>query len=146
MNRVEKASDLLDKGYNCAQSVLASFVDKYNMKENDAFLVSSAFGGGIGRFGKIYGALSGALMVVGLKYGAGSESTPEVKDKLYEMARKVYNEFERINGSAICNELLGVDMSIPEQRKKAGDMGFFKTKCPEFVKSAVMILEAIENQ
>jgi C_GCAxxG_C_C family probable redox protein len=144
MDRTEKASAFFNKGYNCAQSVLASFADKYEMKENDAFLVSSAFGGGIGRFGKICGALSGALMVIGLKYGAGYESNPEIKDKLYEMTRKVYNEFEKMNGSAICNELLGVDLLNPQQRKKANDMGLFDTKCSEFVKNAVKIIESID--
>ena len=49
MEKQEKALALFDNKFNCAQSVLASFADVFNMHEDDLLRVSCAFGGGIGK-------------------------------------------------------------------------------------------------
>ena len=145
MDITEKALSFFDHGYNCAQAVYAAFAGKYGFDEKQALLAAASFGGGMGRLGKTCGALNGALMVLGHIYGEGLNSNPDIKDKLYEKTRKVFGEFERMNGSSVCNELTGYNMIDPVQRKKAHDEGVFKSKCPQLVKNAVIIINGIDE-
>jgi hypothetical protein len=48
---------------------------------------------------------------------------------------------EKSGGACTCRELLGIDISTPENRMKAKEMGLFTTVCHELVKNAVGILE-----
>ena len=56
-------------GYNCAQAVLLAFSDELEIDEKTLALISSSFGGGMGRMREVCGAVSGMFMVAGLKYG-----------------------------------------------------------------------------
>lgn len=64
----EKAVRLFNIGYHCAQSVLSTFREQYGMFQESALKIASGLGGGI-RCGEVYGAASGAVLVIGLKYG-----------------------------------------------------------------------------
>jgi hypothetical protein len=82
-------------------------------------------------------------MVIGLKAGTELEGRDEAKEWAYELIRTFAEGFEKRNGSIVCNDLLGHDISTLEGRKKASEEGLFETLCPELVRSAAEILEAI---
>ena len=63
------AGELFAQGYNCAQSVLLAFEDITGLDRETAARVASSFGGGIGGSGEVCGALTGALMALGLVVG-----------------------------------------------------------------------------
>lgn len=65
----EKAHQLFLAGYNCSQAVLCAFCEDVGLNETVARAISSSFGGGMGRLREVCGALSGAFMILGLKYG-----------------------------------------------------------------------------
>ena len=71
-------------GFNCAQSVLASYKDKININEDDLLKISCAFGAGMGRMQETCGAVSGAYMVLGLKYGKYKKDDNETREKLID--------------------------------------------------------------
>ncbi len=52
-------------------------------------------------------------------------------------------EFTERHGSVNCTELLGYNLSKPEEYEKARDSKLFVTKCPELVGDAAAILEKI---
>ena len=52
-------------------------------------------------------------------------------------------EFTERHGSVNCTELLGFNLSNPEEYEKARDNKLFVTKCPELVGDATAILEKI---
>lgn len=56
-------------------------------------------------------------------------------------AEAYMNRFIDRNGSVVCRELLGYDLTDPAERKIIQDKNLFKTKCPEMVRNAVQILE-----
>lgn len=66
---IEKAVKYFDEGFACSQSVLLTFANLYNLDENTAKLISSTFGGGMGRLRQKCGAVTGGFMVLGLQYG-----------------------------------------------------------------------------
>ena len=89
------------------------------------------------------GAVSGALMVLGLLYGHSESGDIETKSKAYAMAEDYMNRFIDRNGSVVCRELLGYDLSKADEREKIMEKNLFRTLCPEIIRSAVSILDEL---
>ena len=138
--QAEKAASLFNSGFNCAQSVLAVFCQKYGLNEDAALKLSSGLGGGF-RFGEICGAVSGATLVIGLKYGQSVATDKVSKDTCNLKVVEFMNTFRIKSGSFLCREILGFDLSIKEEYEKAQNLNLFKTTCVDMVKSSVMLLE-----
>lgn len=62
----KSANERFLSGANCAQAVLVSFCEKYGMSKDMAMAVTNGFGSGM-KCGEICGAVSGAIVVIGLK-------------------------------------------------------------------------------
>jgi C_GCAxxG_C_C family probable redox protein len=109
MNKQEitaKALSYFDQGYACSQSVLLAFSDEFNLDERTAKLISSTFGGGMGRLREKCGAVTGGFMVLGLKYGNLDPKDMDTKLASYKKVRELNHLFEDIHGTSICAELL----------------------------------------
>ena len=78
-SKVEKSANYFKNGFNCAQAVLAAFAEGFGLSEEMALKVATQFGGGA-RKGEMCGAVSGALMVLGLKFGHYHYNAPEEKE------------------------------------------------------------------
>src|SRR5512141_594047 len=130
----KQASEYFAEGFNCAQSVLAAHAGQFGLEPEAAVKISAAFGGGMGRQGEVCGAMTGALMALGLKYGAISADDKETKEKTHSLAHQFLDEFAKKNGPFLCRELLGYRIDNPEERKKAQEAGVFSTICPRLVK------------
>ncbi len=123
MNHVEKAEELFRTGYNCAQAVFCAFTDVTGLELGTAARIASSFGGGIGRMREVCGAVSGALMVLGMEKGYSDVSDPAAKREHYAMVQEFARRFKDERGSIICRELLeNVKTSpgpVPEARTSA---------------------------
>lgn len=140
MNRAEDAVSLFKEGFNCSQSVLASYASELGLNRELALKVATSFGGGMARMGKTCGAVTGAFMVIGLKYGRVSAQDEQTRDKNYGLVREFVNRFKARNGSIVCRELLDCDISTPEGSKLAQDNKLFENVCPKFVRDAAEIV------
>jgi len=127
-------------GYTCAHSVLSAFAEDLAMPE-EFVRVASIFGGGVARSGAMCGGLTGALMVLGIKYGMKSPDDQETKEKGYEKANVLIERFKEKNGAITCKELLGHDPGDPEGQKKICEKQLKVKLCPKYIKDAVEILE-----
>lgn len=142
----EKAAEYFKQDYNCAQSVLLTMQEYYGIGKNRLIpKIATAFGGGIGRRGSLCGALTGAVMAIGLKHGTDGTVLKE-KEEAYRLAIKVYNRFVREFGSTLCRELIGYDLTRCKEREKLRRSDVREQKCSNFVKKAVEILVGIEEQ
>lgn len=103
---VTKILDYFDEGYACSQSMLLGFANEFNIDENSAKLISSTFGGGMGRLRKTCGALTGAYMVLGLKYGNNDPKDMDTKLDAYKKVRILTERFEEIHGTSDCKQIL----------------------------------------
>jgi C_GCAxxG_C_C family probable redox protein len=135
----ERAAEHFKRGYNCAQSVLLTMLEHWHVKNELVPKIATGFGGGIGRCGSVCGALTGGVMAISIRCGTNE---PLMKERLkaYETVQKFYEQFESQNGSVLCKELIGFDLSVPKQRDKAAKANVFDEKCTVFVKNAVKIL------
>jgi len=103
---VDKALALFDEGYACSQSVLLAFAERFYLDENMAKLISSTFGGGMGRLRQKCGAVTGGFIVLGLAYGNTDPKDMETKLAAYEKVRELNQKIEEIHGTSNCFELL----------------------------------------
>ncbi len=144
MNRIQKAKQLFSSNFNCSQAVLAAFADRLDLDEPTALKVASGFGGGIGCSGGTCGALTGAVMVMGMRYGTADSSDKTTKLECYRKVRQLTEEYKLRTGSTICRELMGFDMSTTEGQQLSKAPGAFD-RCDDFVQIAVEILEEMLN-
>jgi C_GCAxxG_C_C family probable redox protein len=110
------------------------------MEEKTALKLASPFGGGIARRGEVCGAVSGALLTLGLARGA---DTPAGKDQIYRLSQEFMNRFEAKHGTLLCRELIGCDISTPSGSQEAMDKKVFVTICPALVREAAEIVQAL---
>jgi C_GCAxxG_C_C family probable redox protein len=140
MNRTETAVKLFNEGYNCSQAVLAAFCEPYGMEPKTALTLAAGFGGGIGAAGGVCGALTGAVMVLGLKYGSPDVADKTAKNEMYRKTRVLCEEYKLRTGSLYCRDLLGFDLSTEAGQLAAIEPNAFHD-CRQFVRIAADILE-----
>ncbi len=97
----------------------------------------------MGQLGKTCGAVTGAFMVIGLKYGKSTAPEEPAKLKTYYLVREFVNKFEAINGTTGCRELIGYDLTTDDGLKAARTSGVFQSSCQKYIRDAVRILEEI---
>ena len=142
--RINKAVNTFEKGYNCSQSVLSTYAKDFNIDTEAALRLAAPFGGGIARLGNTCGAVSGALMVLGLSVKIDQDNIKVSKDEAYLLALEFITKFEDHFGSTFCKELLKCDIGTPEGYKLALETGIFSAQCAEFVRvSAEIVWELI---
>ena len=105
-NRFKVAEDMFFGGLNCAQSVVCSFKDILELEESSLIRLTSGFGAGIAKNGHVCGAVSGAVVAIGLKFDT-EEYRRQNPDIVYNKVNEFIREFESQNGSTNCNTLLG---------------------------------------
>jgi len=108
-----------------------------------ALKLATGLGGGLACLGKTCGAVNGALMVIGLKFGRSKLEDIEAKEETYKVTQDFIKRFETINDSIICRDLLGCDISSIEGMNYAEKNDLFKVRCPQFVEDSSKILETI---
>lgn len=142
-DRAKEAVDLFAQGYNCSQSVFSVFADEYGLDPALARKIATGLGAGVGRTGNLCGAVSGAILALGLIKGMNSLDEPEWRNKSYALDQKFIQEFTARFGSIQCPVLLGYNMAVPEEMEEAQKLGVAKKVCPGLIKGAVEILEEI---
>lgn len=123
--------------------MLSSFGEELGLDRERALRIAGAFGGGMARMGDQCGAVTGACMAIGLKYGKTKAEDEGARDKTYELVGEFVARFKDRNGSIICKELLGHDLSNPQEGEAAKQKGLFDTLCRKLVNDAAEILEKI---
>ena len=114
MNRTEQAVHYFEQGYLCSQSILATFAPQSGFDQETAFRIAAGFGAGMGRMGEVCGALTGAFMVIGLRFGHTSGEDMVNKDLTYQHVQMVADQFRNRHGTILCRELIGCDLNTPE--------------------------------
>ena len=141
MNKVESAVFSFNNGFNCCQSVLLAYCQEFGLDSQVASRLSTGFGGGMGRMAGVCGAVTGAFMVLGLKYGKMRAEDNEPKQKSYKLVRKFAEKFKARNDSIICKDILECDISTRQGLRMAREKALFSKVCPKFVQDAAEILE-----
>jgi C_GCAxxG_C_C family probable redox protein len=135
------ASDCFKQGIDCSQIVLGYAAEKVGLSDEDALKVSSAFGGGMW-CGRTCGAVTGALMALGMKYGFSEPGMTEQKNTLLTKRAEFEQKFTAEQGSVVCKDILGgLDLSKPDDFNQVLEKGLFFTVCNKVVCTGCKILD-----
>jgi C_GCAxxG_C_C family probable redox protein len=140
MSHTDTALTLFKGGANCSQAVLIAFAPELGLDHAAAVKIPASFGGGM-KQALTCGAVTGALMALGMKYAVIDTTDMKEKVRITEITRKFANRFITRHGTLCCKDLLGIDISIKEGHDQAAAKGLFKSECPQFIASAIAILE-----
>lgn len=137
MNKADKAVKLFNEGYACAQSIVLAFAEDVGLDETTAKKISSTFGGGMGRLRKTCGVLTGAFMILGMKFG--NEKPDDMKTKLnsYNKVQRITASFKEIHETTNCGKL--INKYATEQQIK--DRDHHKLICEKLVRDAANLLD-----
>jgi C_GCAxxG_C_C family probable redox protein len=145
-NATESAVSCFQQGFSCSQAILSTFGEQFGLDQKTALKLAAGFGGGMGRMAGTCGAVTGAFMVLGLKYGAISADDRQAEELAYERVREFAARFKERNDSLECRELLGCDISTPEGLQTFKEKELISTHCPKFVRDAAEIMERMLNE
>jgi C_GCAxxG_C_C family probable redox protein len=140
-NHLQESLELFKSGFHCSQSVFAVFSEELGLQKETALKIACPFGGGLGGYGRTCGALTGAMMVIGLKYGSSDATDIEAKTLSKTKTRALIETFERTQGSSTCNELVGVDRSNMMGAELTALLPQFHNICPKFLETVITFLE-----
>lgn len=136
----EEALAYFNNGLNCAQTVLSAFCETYRLSKEDAYRLANGLGSGF-RSGEVCGAVSGAVLVIGLKHGQNTLCDLEAKKNCNTKTEEFINLYQLKNESIICRDLLGCDISTQEGLERANEKNLYNTICVEKIKNAINLLE-----
>ena len=140
MGNVDKAAAMFNEGFSCSQAVLGAYCEQFGLDKEQACKISTGFGGGM-HLDQTCGAVTGAFMVIGLKYGRTRADDVEAKMKTARTEAEFARKFKDRHGSIGCTELIGCNISTIEGFEEAKKKNLFKQLCPNYVISAAEILD-----
>jgi C_GCAxxG_C_C family probable redox protein len=143
LSEVKEADNQFERGYSCAPSVLSAYSEQFGLEKELALKIACAFGGGIGRTGRTCGAVTGAVMVIGLKHGQADVADEESRQETHRLVKEFIDKFVTLHGSVECRELIGYDLSNPAEFELARGSSDVERKCRGFVHDAARILEDV---
>jgi len=142
--RTEAAAEKFRAGYNCAQSVLWPFSNELGLEADTALKIACGLGAGMGRRQDVCGAVTGGILVLGLRHGRGEWQDRSATEATYEKTRELMRRFEARYGTVKCRDLLGgCDLTTEEGRRLVKERGLHDRVCRTCVQTVVAILEEL---
>ncbi|MBD5082377.1 MAG: diguanylate cyclase, partial [Ruminococcaceae bacterium] len=146
MTHKEKALKLLNEKYHCTQALFGAFADDLGLDLKTAFKISTCFGGGM-RCGNTCGCITAGLLVLGMTFGFYNSSDTEQEVYGNKKTEEFIKRFsEKMNGKVNCRDILGKDISIPDEMAEIRKNGLILKKCPEALSASIEILEDMTSE
>jgi len=135
----EKAIGYFEEGFNCSESMFKAYLDVYK-KDQSMAGAASGFGGGIGGKGITCGAVSGAIMAIGLHFNRQSSSEKELYATIRSKSLAMVDQFAQENGTSYCKDLIPYDLTTMEGREKLHNDKETLAKCKGLLTVASRLL------
>ncbi len=127
--RIKLADELHRKGFSCSQSVAVACADLVDVPPETLFKATEGYGFGMGTMDGVCGALTGGLLIAGLKNSTGNLNSPKSKASTMKISKAMLTSFRKKSGAIICREL------------KGADTGKMLCSCPDCIKHGVEVVE-----
>jgi len=142
LKKSDVAVQCLTSGFNCSQAVVSTYCSELGLEPEMALRIAGGFGGGMG-LSETCGAVTGAFMLIGLKYGNINVDDKENKRKTKLLVAEFTRRFIELNNSVKCKELLAYDIRIPEEMTIVREKKLFSTICSMLVKDSSKLIEEL---
>lgn len=143
MTHKEKAEELLQQQYHCSQALFGAFAGDFGLDLKTAFKVSTCFGAGM-RQGGTCGCITAALMILGMGIGFYDSQDREQERYGNKMTEEFIHRFtEKMNHRVYCRDILGKDITIPEEMAEIRQQGLILKNCPNVMQISIELLEEL---
>ena len=132
---IKLALGYVDEGFLCVEAVFKTLADLHGTESDLIPKVATGFAAGVARTSNICGAVSGAILGLGLWYGRNEPV--EGERKVYWYSRKFIDEWEKNHSSTNCTELLGVDIDTTEGNDTFYAENMWENNCKRYISEAV---------
>lgn len=132
---VNRAMGYIDEGFLCVEAVFMALADMHGTESELIPKVASGLAAGIARTGHICGAVTGAILGLGLWYGR--VKPVETFKKSYWYSRRYVCEWLELYPETGCSDLLGLSLDDPEGYDRYVSEDMWNKKCKEYVRDAV---------
>lgn len=140
MTHKEKAEKLLHQKYHCSQALFGAYAGDFGLDLKTAFKISTCFGGGM-RQGGTCGCITAALLVLGMAMGFYDPQDKELEVYGNKKTEEFIQRFTKeMNGKINCRDILGKDISKPEEMAIIRQEGLILQKCPHAIDVSIRIL------
>ena len=143
MSKSENAVQCFSDGFNCSQAVFSTYCEQLGLDKETALKIACSFGSGMGRMAETCGAVTGAYLLIGLKYGKYLPEDNAAKEKSFQLMKDFNEKFKELHGSLCCRDLLKYDLSTPDGLQYIKDNGLWDRICPIFIRDAAQIIEEL---
>lgn len=140
-SRVDKAVDMFKDGYSCAQSLLGVYGPLLGVEHEVALRLAAPLAGGVSRTDGPCGAATGALLVLGLKFGHSDPDDEIGSERIRDLTQDFLRLYAERTGSTLCTDILGVNLSVPADLERAEAEELYDVSCPGAVRTAAELLE-----
>lgn len=141
----EKAVRIFNSGMNCSQAILSAYAGKIGLETGTALRIAGGFGAGMARMQETCGAVSGAVMVIGMKMINKNTGPDDLRGKVYDTIQEFFKQFRKLNKTTECAELIKCDLRTEKGRKTFHEKKLNETVCGKCVRDAAEILENLIN-
>ena len=142
MRTEEQFYEDFNSGFDCSMQVAADLAPIVGLTEEQALRIMACFGVGAGQ-GSFCGAVSGALAIIGYKFGNTERNDMATKGLCMAKRAEFYEAFQKEFGGLTCPVVMGYDIRNPEEAKIAREKGLFRTLCPKACRFAVITAKRI---
>lgn len=141
MTHREKAEKLLHQKYHCSQALFGAYAGDFGLDLKTAFKISTCFGGGM-RQGGTCGCITASLLVLGMAMGFYDPQDKELEVFGNKKTEEFIQRFTKeMNGKVDCRDILGKDISKPEEMAIIRKEGLILQKCPHAMAVSIKILD-----
>ncbi|MDF2942724.1 MAG: hypothetical protein K0S01_1582 [Herbinix sp.] len=143
MSKADNAVQCFNSGFNCSQAIFSTYSEQLGLDKETALRIAGPFGSGMGRMAETCGAVTGAYMLIGLKYGKYLPEDNTSKEKCFQLVKEFTDKFNEIHGSINCKDLLKHDLSTPDGLTYIKENGLWDSLCPIFIRDAAQTIEVL---
>ena len=141
MNPIENTANLFANGLNCSQAIMIVFGKPFGLDTEMATKIGRPWGGGMGHLAQTCGALTAAIMVLGLANTVSEEG--QARKETFESVRLLFQSFEEKFGTTVCKNLLGEDLNTEVGARRIREQNLVRKVCPKYVRTVAEILTEI---
>ncbi len=141
---VKNVVNYVDEGFLCVEAVLKALADAKGTKSDFIPAIGTGMGAGVARTGQICGAVTGAILGLGLWFGR-NEPTPSVR-RPYWFSRLFIDSWLKDHSNTSCSGLLEIDLDDPEDLVIFQEENYWETKCKRYIMNAVELAISIINE
>lgn len=127
----------------CSQAIVSAFQNLLGLNDILALKAATGFAGGIARQGLTCGALTGGIMILGIKYGCSNLEDYDSFKKILPFVERLCSIFKEEFGSVNCRDITGMNLMDSKQMEEFYVSGRHDRECAVVVGKTARMTAAL---